>query len=186
MKSRDIAFEVVETVTAGLSGSIEIDTVKCLHDIDMIRDLVVRNDRLAESLVLDILAVVLTDRDRRIDDVRDHEHDLSDFLGQFLLFDIQSSHLISHRSYLLLRLFGFFLLALTHEHTDLLTDGISLGSEILDAGLGLTEFLIVFDDFIYQRELVILKLLLDVLFDDVRICADEFDIQHINASKQKI
>ena len=115
----------------------------------MIRDLVGRDDRLAETLVLDVLAVIFTDRDRIIDDVRDHEHDLSDLLGELLLFDIQSCHLVGHSCNLLLRLFGFFLLALSHQHTDLLTDRISLGSQVFHAGLRFAELLIVCDDFVH-------------------------------------
>ncbi len=126
VKSRDIALQIIETVTAGLSCGIKVDTVKGFHDINVIRNLEIRNDRLAELLILDILAVILTDRYRIIDDIRDHEHDLSYLLGKLLLLDVESRHLISHLSDLLLGFLGLVLLALAHQRTDLLTDGISL------------------------------------------------------------
>ena len=126
VKSRDIALEVIESVTAGLSCGIQIDTVEGLHDVHMIRNFEIRNDRLAETLVFDVFTVILTDRYGIVDDVREHEHDLSDLLGQFLLLDVESCHLVSHGSDLLLGFLGLILLSLAHQSTDLLTDRVSL------------------------------------------------------------
>ena len=76
MKSCDIAHQVIETISSYLSGTVQIDAVKFLHNLGVVRDLEIRYNRLAEALDLYVLAVVFTDRNTRINDVRDGHHNL--------------------------------------------------------------------------------------------------------------
>ena len=92
----------------------------------MVGDLKVGYKRLAESLYLDILGIIFTDRYGRIDDIGDDSHDLVDLLGKLSLLSRKCLELFSHIGYLLLGSLGFFLLALSHEGTDLLAYLVTL------------------------------------------------------------
>ncbi len=76
MQAGDVTHQVIETVARNAAGSLEVDAVEGLHDISVVGDLEIRDDRLAEALALDVLGVIFPDRDGRIDDVRDDHHSL--------------------------------------------------------------------------------------------------------------
>ena len=176
MQSGDIAHQIVETVSRNLSGGFQIDPVKPLHDLRMIRDLKVRCHGISEFLDFHITAVVLSDGHRRINDVRDRHHALFDLFrkGSLLFFKFGQSicigiHLCLYRLRLLF-------LSLLHQCTDLLGKCISGVSQFVPLLLYGTHFLVQFDHFIHQRKLVILKLFLDVFLYRIRIFTDEFDV----------
>ena len=77
MQSCDITHQIVEAVSC-YSCLLRLRSIpsKRLHDICMIRNLKIRNNRLAEFLDLYVLAVIFADRYARIDDVRNGHHDL--------------------------------------------------------------------------------------------------------------
>ena len=128
MESCDVALKIVEAVAGCFSCLVELDTVKLFHDINVIRNFEIGNEGLAELLDLYILGIVFTDRNGRIDDVRDNEHDLSDLFFELCLLLGKSFELVSHVSDLLLNDFGFFLFALCHESADLLADLVAVSS----------------------------------------------------------
>ena len=76
MKSCDIAHQVIETISSYLSGTVQIDAVKFLHDLCVVWDLKIRNDRITVLLDFYVLAVIFTDRYRWINDIRDGHHNL--------------------------------------------------------------------------------------------------------------
>ena len=135
----------------------------------MIRDLEIRNDRLAEAFDLHVLAVILTDWNRRIDDVGDCHHNFLNLLLNFFLLLRQFIHTTGIRRYLCLYLCGFLLLTLTHQSTNLLGQAVALRTENFYLLLDLTVLLIQHDHFIHQRKLGILELVADVLLYDLRI-----------------
>ena len=94
----------------------------------MIGNFEIRNEGLAELLDLNILGIVLADRNGRIDDVRDNEHDLSDLFFKLSLLGRERFELVSHICDLLLDCFSFVLLALGHESADLLADLVAVSS----------------------------------------------------------
>ena len=178
MQARDVALEVVEAVARGAARRIQVDAVKRLHDVNMIRDFIIRNDRVAKALKLDVLGVVLADRDRGVDDIRNDHHAAADFLLILLLVRLELLHLVRHGLDLGLDLFGLILQALGHQAADLLGLLVALGAQLVAAGLGRAELGVKVDDLIDQRQLFVLELLLDVFLDCVRVLADKFDIQH--------
>jgi len=74
--------------------------------------------------------------------------------------------------------FRLFLLAFRHHGADGFADRIALRPEIIRAGVRLAKLGVQRDYFVHQRELVELKLLFDVLFYQLRLRADEFNVQH--------
>ena len=60
MKACDITHQIIESVTGNTSCAVKIDSIKILHDICMIRNFKIRNNRLTKFLNLYVLAVVFT------------------------------------------------------------------------------------------------------------------------------
>ena len=106
--------EVVETVSGNSSCRVKVDSVESLHDLCVVRDLEIRNDRITEFLYFHVLAVIFTDRNGRIDDVRDRHHDLFDALLEVFFFLLKFSKVIGSCGNLFLYLFCFFSLSLSH------------------------------------------------------------------------
>ena len=144
----------------------------------MIGDLEVRHDRLAKALVFDVLAVVPADRHGIVDDLRDDQHPLADLRGVFGLLLFELGQLVLHVLYLLLGRLGLLALALGHHAADRLADLVALRAQEIGALNGRAVRLVQLDDLIDQRELGVLKLLLDVLAHEVGIGAQKVDVQH--------
>ena len=178
MQSRDISLEVIEAVAGDPSGGIQIDTVKALHDLCVIRNLKIRHDRIAELLQLDIFGIILADRNLVRDHLRDDHHVLvDDFLRLFLdaVQFLQSLRVCRH---LLLQSLGLFPFSFLHQRADLFADRVFLRTDAVSLCLCLSGLCILGDHFVYQRQFLILKLLPDVLFDRLRIFSDELNIEH--------
>ena len=75
MKSCNIAHKIIETVTRNLSCRIKVDTVEFFHNFRVIRNFKIRYKRIAEPLNFNILTVILTNRNRRINNIRNLHHD---------------------------------------------------------------------------------------------------------------
>ncbi len=181
MQARNVALQVIEAVSAGAARGIEIDAVQALHDVDVVRNLPFRHDRLAETLVFDVFAVVLADRNGRIDDLRNHEHALADFGGVFLLVLLQLRQLVLHFLDLRLDLLGLLALAPGHHAADLLAQLVALGAQIVRALNRLAVLLVQLQHLVHQRKLRVLELLFDVLANQFGIRADQIDIQHVDS-----
>ena len=183
MQSRDIAHQIIETIAGYTACAVQINTVKGIHNISMIGDLKIRNDGLAVFLDLHIVCVIGTDRNRGIDDIRDHHHILKDDLIRFLLNGIELFQALSH--FIDLRLYsvdlchlGGILLGLAHQSADLLGEFLSLCAKLIRLTLSRTALLIIFDHFIDKGEFHILKLLANILFDNFRILSQKLNINH--------
>ena len=120
VQSRDVADQVVEAVTCDTAGCIEIDTAERLHDVGMIWNLELRNDRLTEALILDVMGIIRTDRNGRIDHVRDDHHALRHLRLKLRLLLLELLETCGKCANLGLDLFGLRLLTLRHQRTDLL------------------------------------------------------------------
>ena len=120
MKSGDVAHEIIEAVARNLARGVEVNTVELFHDIGVVGYLEFGYKRLAEALDLNVLAVVLADGYGRVDDLRNAHHDLCYLRAElgFLLLKLRKK--LRLLCDLFLDSHGFFLLALTHQHTDLL------------------------------------------------------------------
>ena len=84
-------------------------------------------------------------------------------LGVFGLLDLQYGQLVLHVLDLLLRGLGLVLLALAHQHADLLADLVALGTQIVRPLDGLAVLFVQVDHFVHQGQLGVLELLFDVL-----------------------
>ena len=172
--------QIVEAVAARAARAVEVYALEALHDVDVIGDLKVGDRRLAEPLDLDVLRIVLADGHGRVDHLRDDQHALADLGGELVLFDFELGELFRHGRDLLFSLFGARLVALGEQAADLLADHVALIAQIVAASLAVAELLVKRDNFVDKDEFFVLELLLDVLFDRVRIAPDEFYIQHKN------
>ena len=136
VQAGDVSHEVVKAVAGDTAGGIHVNAVEALHNFGVVGDGEVGNDRLAEALDLDIAAVVRTDGNGVVDDVRDGEHDGADalaHLGGSLLKLGQTVGIGLDLSLDLFRLFQLrgVLLRLTHENAHLLGLGVAGGAQVL-------------------------------------------------------
>ena len=69
-------------------------------------------------------------------------------------------------------------LALLHQRADLLREAVAVRAKLVRLGLRTAALDVELDHAIDKLKLAILKLLLDVLLDDVRIFAQKFNVYH--------
>ena len=178
MQARDIALQIIEAVAAGSARRVQIDTVQLFHDVHMIGHLEIRHDRLAKAFIFHVFGIILANRHGSIDDVRDHHHALFDFRRQFFFLLFQIQQFIVDRGNLFLGFLGLFLLSLAHQHADLLGNLVALCAQRIAALHGLAVFLVQRDYLVHQHQLGVLKLLFDVLANEIGIGANQINIDH--------
>ena len=184
----DVAQQIVKAHTGDAAGGILVDAVEGLHDIDVVRDLKIGHDGLAEALDLDVMAVVRADGDGGIDDVRDHIHDLAQLvlgLG-LLLFELGAAVVVGLDLGIifldlllelgLLCLVRLFELAV--ERPVGLRELIAGGLQLLAFLLGRALLRVEADGLVDERQLFILELFPDVFADCIRIFPQKSDIDH--------
>ncbi len=179
MQPRDVAEQIVKAHAGDAAGGFLVDAVKGLHDIHVVGNFKIGHDGLAEALDLDVAAVVRADGDGGVDDVRNHIHDLADLLLISVcdLFELGPAVVVRLDG--CLDLFGFFelarvLLRLTHQHADLLREGVAAGVQLARLGDGGAVLGVELDDLVDERQLFVLELLLDVFLDRIGIFPQEF------------
>ena len=192
VKPCNIPGEIVEAVARDASGRIEIDSVKTFHDLGVIGDLEIRNDRIAVLRDLDVLGVVLSDRNLVGDYLRNGHHVLlHDGVG-LGLDGIQLLYSCGACGNLCLNLldlggkrcglisFALLLRGLhaAHQPADLLGELVALASYGVRLGLGGSRLGVLLDDLVDHRELRILEFLADVLADRLRILTQELNVDH--------
>ena len=189
VQAGNVAQQIVETVAGHAACGVHIDAVKALHDLGVVRDGEIGDHRLTKALCFHVVGIIRADGHAGIDHLRDGVHDLLNACGQGLFFLFQLSHLVGvgldggivgvdlSLQLSLLCLIGA-LLQLAEQGTvglAQLVAGSLEGFHFLQACAVLG---ILLDDLVHQRELCILKLLLDVFLDSVRVFTDKFDIKH--------
>ena len=176
MKACDITHQIIESVTGNTSCAVKIDSIKILHDICMIRNFKIRNNRLTKFLNLYVLAVVFTDRYRRIDDVRDHHHIFQKLFLNLFLSLRKFLNTSSGCSNLFFNLFCLFSFSLAHKSTDLFGDLVSLSTESLNLLLDLSVFFIKFENLVNQLQFAVLELIADILLYNLRILSHKLNV----------
>ena len=63
MQQSDWPAEIIKPVAAGFTGTVKVNAVYLFHDIHMVRNFKIRNDRFTEPFQLHIFAVILADGD---------------------------------------------------------------------------------------------------------------------------
>ena len=124
VKSGNIAHQIVETVAGYLSGAVQIDAVEFFHNLGVVGDFEVGNNRFTVFLNFHILGIVFTDGYRRIDDIGNGHHDLCDLFFQFGLCAFQLGQTGSISSNLCFYFLSFFFFALFHQTADLFGQSI--------------------------------------------------------------
>ncbi len=183
MQAGNITHEIVKSVAGDTARGVEIDAVKALHDLRVVRDREIRHDGLAEALHLHVAAIVRAERHAGVNDLRDGEHDLVDLGLEFLLLLFKLGQTRGLRGDLRLDGLGLFelgrvLFRLAHEHADLFRQAVALSAQIrrlVDSGaVGLVKL----DHFVDERELGVLKLFADVFPNQIGVFADQSNVNH--------
>ena len=127
MKSGNIAHQVIETVSRHSSGRVQINTVKPLHNICVVRNLKIRHHGLTEPLHFHVLTVVPADGHGWVDDVGNGHHDFGNLLRKlsFLFLKLRQTRGIGVD--LLLHGLRLILLPLAHQHANLLGQLVAAG-----------------------------------------------------------
>ena len=176
MKSCDITHQIIKSITCNTSCTVKIDSVKIFHNFCMIWNFVIRNNRLTKFFNFNVFAVIFTNRNRWIDDIRNNHHIFQKF---FFYFFFSCRKFINTRTgccNLFLYFFCFFAFALSHQCTDLFGNFISFSSESFDFLFDFSVFFVQRDYFINQFQFVVLEFVADVLFYDFRIFSHKFNV----------
>ena len=176
MNSCDVAHQIIETITCYFSCTVQIQTIERFHDFCMIRNFKIRNHRLTETFDLYVLAVVFSNRNRRIDDVRDCHHDRFDLFFYFFFSCRQFIDSCTGSCNFFLHFFCFFFFTLCHQRTDLFADFVFICTQGFYFLFNISVFLIQSDDFIYHRDFLILEFFTNIFFYHIRIFPDKLDI----------
>ena len=131
MKSCNIAHQIIETVSGNSSCCIKIQSVKAFHYICMIRNLKIGNNRLSEFFDLYIACIILSYRNRGINDIGDNHHDLCDLFLEFFFHRLKLCKSLCKFCHFLLYSLCLFFLSLSHKSSDFLGDLVSLISQII-------------------------------------------------------
>ena len=192
VQAGDVAQQVVEAIAGHAACGVHINAVEALHDLGVVRDGEIRHDRLTEALSLDVVGVVRADGYAGVDHLGDGVHDLLNAFSQLCLLGFQLCHLVGVSLdsgvvgvdlSLQLGLLGLVvaLLQLAEQRTVGLAQLVAGSLQGLDFLQALAVLGVLLDDFVNEGELCILKLLLDVFLDRIRIVADKFDVKHDNS-----
>ena len=158
----------------------------------MVRDGEIGHDRLTEALCFHVVGVVRADGHAGVDHLGDGVHDLLDAGRQSFLFLLQLCHLVGIgldggvvgvdlSLQLSLLSLVVALLQLAEQRAVGLAQLVAGSLQGLDFLQALAVLGVLLDDFVNERELCILKLLLDVFLDRIRVVADKFDVKHDNS-----
>ena len=148
VKSCDVAYKIVESVSGYSSCCLKIKTCQVLHNICMIRNFEIRNYRLTELLNLNIFLIVLSDRNRIINDIRNDEHDVTDLVLYLWLCCFKLCKSLCVLCNLCLNCLCLFLLSLCHKCTDFLGNLILVGTDFISFCLTFSSLLIEFYYFV--------------------------------------
>ena len=188
VQTGDVPHEIVEAVSGGSSGGIHVDAVEALHNFRMIRNLIIRHNGLPEAFDLDVEAVVRSEGNGGVNDIRNEKHAPVDLIGIlfFQLFQLCKALVIGldgghvgvnlglNGSFLFFR--GF--LQLSEERAVCLAQFFLLSAQFACFGNGGAVFGIQLNDLVHQRKFGILIFLPDVFLHELRVFPDKSDIQH--------
>ena len=173
--------QVVEAAASHPTCGLKVGAVEPLYDVGVVGDLEVWDHRVAEPLHLHVAAVVGPDGHGGVDDVGDIQQNGAYLLAQLSGLGGELLHLLGlggdlglHR--VCFRLFAGVLFSLSHQHTDLLGQLVPVGPQGFGLLLGLQALLVQVDDLIHQRQFFLLKLVFDILLDNLGVIADKFDV----------
>ena len=151
VKSCNITHQIVETISSHSTCAVKIDSIKTLHDLCVIRDLKIRNNRLAVFSHFYIFRIIFTNRNTRINDIRNYHHDLGYFLIQLFFFYRKLFQTGSVFSYFFLNVLCLIFFTLRHQRTDLFRNFIFLSAKCICFLLSCSSLCIQFNYFVYQR-----------------------------------
>ncbi len=174
VKPCNISHEIIKSVSCHPAGTVQINAAETLHDLRMVGNLKIRNDRLSVFLDFHIFTVIFSDGYAGINDVRNRHHDFRHLFVQFLFLNRKLLQTGSIRCHLFFYLFRFVSFSLAHQSADLLGELIPLRAQLVRLLLSGPSLRIQADDLIHQRKLLILKFIFNILLYNIRIFPDKF------------
>ena len=174
MKPCNISHKIIESIAGYFAGTVQINAIKALHNLCMIRNLKIRNHRIPIFLNLHILTVIFSNGNTRINDIRNRHHNLCYFFIQLFFLCGQLLQAGSICSHFLFYFFCFIFLALPHQCTNLLGKLIPLRPKLICLLLCCSSVRIQSDHLIHQRKLFFLKFILYILLYNISIFSDKF------------
>ena len=174
MQPCNISHQIIKSVSCHFPGTVQINAVKAFHNLRMIGNLKIRNSRLAVFLNLHIFTVILSDRNTRINDVRNGHHDLRYLFVQLLFLCRKLFQTCRICSDLFFHFFCFLFFALSHQSADLFGKFVSSCTKLICFLLRSPSLCIQTDHLIHQRQLLILKFIFDILLYKIGIFPDKF------------
>ena len=82
MQTGNVSHKIIETVAGSPACGVHVDPIEALHDFRVIRNLIIRYHRFTETFDLHVAAVIRTEGNGRINDVRNEKHS---FVKLFLI-----------------------------------------------------------------------------------------------------
>ena len=178
VQSCNIAHQIIESVPRYSVSRIQIDAIKAFHDIRMIWDLIIRNERIAKPLYFNVFTIIFTNRNRWVDHLRDDHHLFFEFCFYFFFAGRQLIDPGIVPGDFCFYFFCFIFKALPHELSDFLGNLVFICSECFHFRFDVSVFSIQSDHGINQRELLILILLPDIFFYSFCVLTNKFNVQH--------
>ena len=176
MQPCNITHQIVEAIACNPSCSIQVNSLKALHDFRVVWDIKIRHHRFPKALHLHVLTVILSNGDTGVDDVGDGHHNLHDFLRQFPFLCLQLGQTGGVGAYLGLDRISLLLLTLCHQFSNFLGQLVPAGAQVVCFLLGDAVFCIQCNHFVHQRQFAVLEFIFNVLFDDVRVFSYKLQI----------
>ena len=169
MQAGNIAHQVVKSVSCNLSGAVEVDSVKGFHDFGMVGNFIIGDNRLAELLYLHVFAVVLTNRYRRIDNLRNGHHNCLELFFKLTLDFFQFCQTSGVCGNLLLCFLCLVLFALSHQCANLLRNLVSRCAKLVGFLYSGAERSVKLDCLVNEGKLVLLEFVSHILPNDFGI-----------------
>ena len=154
----------------------------------MIRNLIIRYHRLAKPFDFNIAAVVRTEGNGRIDDVRNQKHSFVKIflIGFFQLLECGQAFIVGldggHIGVNFCLNGGFFflggLLQFAEERSVCLAEPVSLCAQFACLSDSGAVFCIQINDLIHQRKLCVLIFLSNIFLYNIRVFPNKSDIEH--------
>ncbi len=169
MKPGNIPHQIIKSVACYFSCRIKVNAAEFFHNLGMVRNFKDWHRRLPELFNLDITAVVLSNRNGRVDDVWNRHHDSGDFFRKLLFLLLQLGKAGCICCNLRLNLLRLFLLSLCHQRANLLGNLIFICTQGVCLCLRSAGFCIQLNHFIHKCKLVFLEFLFNIFLYCIRI-----------------
>ena len=178
MDSGRIPNQIIKAISAGTPCRILIKAIDAVQYISVVWHLKIRHHRLSVFFDFHVLAVILTDRNGIINDVRYDHHDFRDFFLKLRLQGFQFRKPFGVSRHLRFLFLCLSLLSLGHQRTDFFGYLILGCAKVIPLLLGLSALCVQGYHFVHQGKLFLLEFLPDILLYNIGILSQKLNINH--------